>query len=288
MSDGKRVLVTGAAGGLGRHVVRHLHDLGHDVVALDVRPRDVELPVEVHEVDLAESDAAAAWMDGADGIVHLANHPNESVKPPRPLLAENLTMNVNVFQAAFEKSVPRVIFASSVQVIASEVRVSRTDSGFAHAYLPLDSDTPANPLNHYGMSKRLSENMLDMFVPLGLPSAVSFRFPWLCDPEQVQRAEQDAATTVDHPGAESRVRQMFSLLPKPEAARLLSLALDADLIGHHIYFPTETRHYRRMPIPQVIQRYYPDVALKHPIDQIETLVDVSKITTELGWSPSSD
>jgi len=288
MSEPKRVLLTGAAGGLGRHVCGELHGRGYDVVALDVRPREVDVPVEIHAVDLTQSDVAASWMQGVDAVVHLANHPNEKVKPPRPLLAENLTMNVNVFQAAFERSVPRVIFASSVQVIASEASVSRTESRFAHAYLPLDSDVPANPRNHYGMSKRLSENMLEMFCALGLPSAVSLRLPWLCEPQDLERAVERAPTTVEQPVGETRMRQMFSMLPKQEAARLIAMVIEADLPGHRIYFPSETRHYARMPLPEMIERYYPDVQLKRPADQINTLVDISKITEDIGWSPPAD
>src|SRR5829696_4377842 len=67
--DGKRVVVTGCASGIGEHVARQLTDLGAEVVGLDVRRPALQLK-EFHEVDLSDPasiDQAAATVASADG-----------------------------------------------------------------------------------------------------------------------------------------------------------------------------------------------------------------------------
>jgi NAD(P)-dependent dehydrogenase (short-subunit alcohol dehydrogenase family) len=73
--DGKRVVVTGCASGIGEHVARQLTDLGAEVVGLDVRGPALQLK-EFHEVDLSDPasiDQAAATIGGqVDALFNIA------------------------------------------------------------------------------------------------------------------------------------------------------------------------------------------------------------------------
>jgi NAD(P)-dependent dehydrogenase (short-subunit alcohol dehydrogenase family) len=73
--DGKRVVVTGCASGIGEHVARQLTDLGAEVVGLDVRRPALQLK-EFHEVDLSDPasiDQAAATVGGQiDALFNIA------------------------------------------------------------------------------------------------------------------------------------------------------------------------------------------------------------------------
>jgi NAD(P)-dependent dehydrogenase (short-subunit alcohol dehydrogenase family) len=73
--DGKRVVVTGCASGIGEHVARQLAELGAEVVGLDLRKPALQLK-EFHEVDLSDSasiDAAAATVGGqVDALFNIA------------------------------------------------------------------------------------------------------------------------------------------------------------------------------------------------------------------------
>jgi NAD(P)-dependent dehydrogenase (short-subunit alcohol dehydrogenase family) len=73
--DGKRVVVTGCASGIGEHVARQLTDLGAEVVGLDVRRPALQLK-EFHEVDLSDPasiDQAAATIGGqVDALFNIA------------------------------------------------------------------------------------------------------------------------------------------------------------------------------------------------------------------------
>jgi NAD(P)-dependent dehydrogenase (short-subunit alcohol dehydrogenase family) len=73
--DGKRVVVTGCASGIGEHVARQVTDLGAEVVGLDVRRPALQLK-EFHEVDLSDPasiDQAAATIGGqVDALFNIA------------------------------------------------------------------------------------------------------------------------------------------------------------------------------------------------------------------------
>jgi NAD(P)-dependent dehydrogenase (short-subunit alcohol dehydrogenase family) len=73
--DGKRVVVTGCASGIGEHVARQLTELGAEVVGLDMRRPALQLK-EFHEVDLSDTasiDRAAAMIGGqVDALFNIA------------------------------------------------------------------------------------------------------------------------------------------------------------------------------------------------------------------------
>lgn len=105
----KRVLITGAAGNLGRKLTNHLQGR-YDLQLLDIKTGGYS---DVQQADLAVWDPTwVAHFTGVDTVVHLAANPN-----PMPSWAELLESNmdtvVNVFNAAAQKGVKRVIYASS-------------------------------------------------------------------------------------------------------------------------------------------------------------------------------
>jgi len=73
--DGKRVVVTGCASGIGEHVARQLTELAAEVVGLDVRRPALQLK-EFHEVDLSDPasiDQTAATIGGqVDALFNIA------------------------------------------------------------------------------------------------------------------------------------------------------------------------------------------------------------------------
>ena len=73
--DGRRVVVTGCASGIGEHVARQLTELGAEVVGLDVQRPTLQL-TEFHQVDLADAasiDRVVAAIDGpVDALFNIA------------------------------------------------------------------------------------------------------------------------------------------------------------------------------------------------------------------------
>jgi dihydroflavonol-4-reductase len=113
-----RIVVTGAAGFIGRAVVRLLVARGDDVVAIVRDPLRVrDLPgVELVAGDLASIAQLRDQFAGADAVVHLAGIYRVGIPADeRPaMLDANLGTAKRVLDAALAAGVPRIIYASTV------------------------------------------------------------------------------------------------------------------------------------------------------------------------------
>ncbi|MEX0887314.1 MAG: NAD(P)-dependent oxidoreductase [Phycisphaeraceae bacterium] len=273
----QRVIVTGAVGRVGSVTASHLRERGHEVIATDVRPSDdPAAPVDV--LDLVDTQAVHDWIAAAraDAIVHLGNHP-----APQPRLGEarvynnNVAMNMNVFQAAHDLGIAKIVFASTIQVICSQPLPEGQRRPVEVAYLPLDGDTPPSPGNSYGLSKLASEQMLDYFEAIGPLEAVSLRFPALPDgpPDERRRSRLGP----------DKVGQGFAWLARRDAARLIAAVLDSSLPGHRRYLPAAAAPNSDEPVDRLLERHYQGVPRrKEPLDR---LVDISRIEADTGWTP---
>lgn len=152
-----RILVTGAAGTVGRRVVRRLLSQRHRVVAFDRRPlRRVGIDQRQMDMILREiTDSAAleAALSGVDAVIHLA-----AVIPPRADREPELARQVNVegtrtLVAVMERVAPRarLIYASSIAVYGDRLR----------APVITGDDAPApNAADHYGRQKLEAEGLV--------------------------------------------------------------------------------------------------------------------------------
>jgi UDP-glucose 4-epimerase len=122
-----RVLVTGAAGFIGSHMVDRLLSAGHSVVGFDnlstgqrrflesafVHPRFT-----FHEADLLDRDSLARAMEGAELVVHFAANADVrfGTEHPRKDLEQNTIATWNVLEAMREKGCKRIVFSSTGSV----------------------------------------------------------------------------------------------------------------------------------------------------------------------------
>lgn len=276
-----RVLVTGAAGSLGSHTVRVLHAAGHEIVATDAKtPSD--LPVEVRRADLLDYDALRPLLEGVEAVVHLGNH--ASVIPGEPLrtLRENVQMNAHVLHAAAEAKARMLLFASSVQVFASEEDPHRRPWAPAPLpYLPYDGDVPPAPGNHYALSKEATETMLRYFSRRHDMAVVALRFPAMYELEDLRDAEAAEPEPL-------QVLRAFSYMSFLDAARLTEAIVRAGpqkLPGYRVYFPAAPDNLTGRQATELVREHYAGVPLRVPMERLESLVDVSRITADTGWTP---
>ncbi|MGD2173943.1 MAG: NAD(P)-dependent oxidoreductase [Candidatus Brocadiaceae bacterium] len=279
------VLVTGAAGNLGSQVCKALWDAAFEVRTVD-RAYRADLPVPVRVVDLLNETAIYGPVEGCDAVVHLANHPHpHSVRPGQRLYAENVRMNMNVFQAAADVGARKLVYSSSVQVLAG----SRHDEeGVGEpsclAYLPIDGDAPARPGNAYALSKEAGEAQLRYFARRneGM-SCTAIRYPFLMREEWMDWVRRHLRSEGSR--RLGNLDEAFSYLAVPDAASLVVAVLERQESGYHQLFPAAPDNYLGMPIPELIEKYYPDVPLRIPAEQMTGLVDISAIEERLGWKP---
>jgi nucleoside-diphosphate-sugar epimerase len=270
------VTVTGAAGKLGIHVCRALVNAGHGVRATDKLSRR-RVPVKLELADLLDREACYRLVAASDAVVHLANYSDMVISDAQKLFNENVAMNMNVFQAALSSGVSRVIFASSIQVLGGH-GLANGDPSDAVPYLPLDGDAPANPRNAYALSKQVGEILLEYVSRQSQISCVAIRYPWLI--EQARRALPRKTRA-----RASHFEGVFSYLSYADAASLVLAILRNPLPGFRIYLPAHPEPRRTESPIDLIREYYPGVPLRRPLEEIESLVDISRIQNETGWSP---
>ncbi len=280
-----KVLVTGAAGRLGRYCVADLIASGLEVVATDRRQNDSDnLPVNI--VDLLDTAAVAEMMRGIQAVVHLGNHPGVLACSKDRIFHENVAMNMNVFLAALNHGIKKIVFASSIQVIASETPEFTPACPPPYvSYLPLDSDSPAQPGNVYALSKWIGETMLrDYFVPAGM-DAVALRFPTLVDLSRLERLwRHNLEIQVQQRPASARISQGFGALMFEDAARLMTRLLSVPTPGYRVYLPAVSVSPIN-DISELIDTYYRGVPQRRPPAEMSSLIDISRIEKEIGWRP---
>lgn len=149
----KTILVTGAAGFIGSHLVRELRRRCNRVTCL-VRPgenisRIADLDCRIHYGDLLDKTTLAGAVAGADIIFHLAAVMGGVA--PKTLFLVNYQGTKNLVETCREQdmALERFIFASSVTVMGP--------SGKDHL---LNEDAPCRPLSVYGRSKLAAEEYL--------------------------------------------------------------------------------------------------------------------------------
>ena len=146
-----RLLLTGAAGGLGT-ALRERLKANCDVLRLSDRGKlgTAGPAEEVSVADLADAQAIYQTVQGCDAIVHMGGMSQEG--PFEPILQGNILGVYNLYEAARQHGVKRVIFASSNHV-----------TGF---YRQDEVITPAHPARRtglYGVSKAFGEDLSRMY-----------------------------------------------------------------------------------------------------------------------------
>lgn len=153
----RKVLVTGGAGYVGSHIVRHLVESGRDVVVLDDLSHGHRAAIGrasfVHADfgDAAALDAVLA--DGVDAVVHMAGSclVGESMSDPASYYENNLAKTLILLDAMRRHDVKAIVFSSSAAVYGEPREI------------PIREENPTLPTNPYGETKLAVERMLGWY-----------------------------------------------------------------------------------------------------------------------------
>jgi nucleoside-diphosphate-sugar epimerase len=151
----RMILVTGAAGLVGRHVVERLSERGLPVRTFDIRHRPGE--------DVRDPQAVADALQGVTGILHLAavSRVVHGERDPENCRATNLGGLKAVIDAALTaRARPWLVFVSSREVYGDAAQVPATE------------DAPFCPLNVYARTKVMGEQMVGAARDTGLTANV--------------------------------------------------------------------------------------------------------------------
>ena len=160
----EKVLVTGAGGFIGGHLIASLLEQGHDVRAVDTKEPDAWY--QVHEdadnrrSDVSEPEACREAMRGVDAVYNLAADMGGMgfIEANKALCMLSVLINTHMLIAAREAGVGRYFFSSSACVYAAEHQTSPDVTALK------ESDAyPAMPEDGYGWEKLFSERMCRHF-----------------------------------------------------------------------------------------------------------------------------
>ena len=165
------ILVVGGAGYIGSHMVKRLLESGHDVSVLDNLSnghRDAVMGGRFTEGDVADRELVTRLMTASrfDAVMHFASciEVGESVRDPATYYRNNVVGTKALLDAMLECDIGHFIF-SSTAAIFGEPR-----------YAPIDETHPKNPINPYGRSKLMVEQILEDYDRAYDFKSVSLRY----------------------------------------------------------------------------------------------------------------
>ncbi|MCX4678116.1 NAD(P)-dependent oxidoreductase [Streptomyces sp. NBC_01433] len=200
----RTVLLTGAAGGLGTLMRGLLPAYGYELRLFDITP--VEGEPDAITADLGDKEALRAAVRGVDAIIHLAGISLEASFDK--ILRANIEGTYNLYEAAREEGVRRVVFASSNHVI-----------GYTPPPAPGDPLIPIGatrrPDTFYGLSKSFGEDLAQLY--------------W--DRHGIETVSVRIGSCFARP---SSVRMLSVWMSPGDGARLFHAALTAEGVGHTV------------------------------------------------------
>ena len=200
-----RILMTGAAGGLGQAMRERLKG-NCTVLRLSDRADlgAAQAQEEVIVADLADAGAVLSLMQNVNAVVHFGGVATEGHFGP--ILQANIIGVYNLYEAARKQGCKRIVFASSNHV-----------TGFYKQSETITADMPARPDGLYGLSKAFGEDLSRMYFD--------------------RYGIETACVRIGSSFPEPRDRRMLaSWLSYDDLHRLITACLTTPVLGHSIIF----------------------------------------------------
>ena len=273
------IVVTGAAGRLGRMVVHLLVDQAREVLATDRLDAD-DLPVDFVRCDLADADAVESLLQDAESVVHMGAIPGPLREDPKVIFDNNVSSTFNVMMSAAELGLRRVVFSSS----AFGMGWAHEGNAFVPLYLPLDEEHPMMPFESYGLSKQVGENIGRMIARSSDTTVVSLRFTNVALPE-VQAEFPWPAPTPENP----LTLVMWAYADARDVAEAHVLALDASIEEYEAFMIAQPSSRFKEPTVDIVRNNFGDrVEIREGLNGAASVISTEKAQRLLRWRPRYD
>lgn len=269
----KRVVVTGGSGHAGWPVALHLHEQGYEVQIADrMRPPHEDVPYKL--ADLDDLGQVYGCLVGADAVIHLAAIPRPSYHTPEIVFRTNILSTFNLFEAAVQLGVRRVVYGSSVSVLGFPF-FSRP---LSPVYAPIDEDHPKLPQDAYGLSKYLGEEIASAAVRRSNLSVISLRMPWIHTPETFRG---QLGPMQAHPA--EGATNLWSYIDTRDVAAACDLALKVELAGHEALFIAAVNTFMPTPSADLMREFYPETEIRPELTGTAAILSSAKAGRVLGF-----
>lgn len=290
----KKVFFTGAGGFIAGHAIPMLLERDYSVVIFDNmtrgnRDRVNELvatgKVELVEKDVRYGGGVREAMRGCTHAIHFATVSiNKSIADPHESIDINMTGNHNVFAAAADEGVERLVFASSASVYGDPKK------------LPMHEDDPLDPLTPYCISKRAGEDLLRFYQRHKGLSWNALRFFNVYGPGQ--RIEAYYTSVINHfiqrlraglpPVIDGKGEQSMDFVHVTDLAKAVVLALESEQANVPINIGTGIDTSVATLAKILINAVGVDVEPQfNPRDVLVSrrAADIARAREVLGWAP---
>jgi UDP-glucose 4-epimerase len=166
-----KIFIIGGAGYIGSHMVKVAHKVGYDVVTIDnlsTGHQDAVLYGEFELCDILDTVKLGKLFKKhkPDAVMHFSAYSlvGESVSNPYKYYNNNVSGTLSLLKAMIDNNCMKLIFSSSAAIFGNP------------EYTPIDETHPKNPINPYGKSKLMVEEMLKDFESAYGLRYVSFRY----------------------------------------------------------------------------------------------------------------
>lgn len=268
----QRVCVTGATGKAGRAVVAELREHGYHVAPTDIRAGRGSGTL---QADLTDYGQAVEALSQADAVVHLANIPAPELSTPAVTFNSNITMNFNVFQAAAQLKLDRVVWASSETTLGLPFDVPPR-------YAPADEEHYPLPTSTYALSKVASETIASHFAQWSGIPYIALRLSNIMAPDDYQEFPSFWADP------QARKWNLWGYIDERDAAAAARLALEAPadaVTGNPAFIIAAADTVMNRPSAALLAEAFPDVRLTREIPEFGTLLDIDRARRVLGFEP---
>ena len=296
-----RILVTGGAGFIGSNIVESLladENVEHVRVLDNLATGSTDniggfytsSRFEFVQADIRDYSACLHACDGIDLITHQAalGSVPRSIDDPLTTNEVNITGTLNVFTAAREKKIKRIVYAASSSTYGD------------HPALPKVEDTIGRPLSPYAVTKYVNELYADVFARTYKMEFIGLRYFNVFGPKQNPKGPYAAVIPLftesllngQSPviNGDGKISRDFTFIANVVQANLLSLFTENSNAVNQVYnigFGQQTSllqlvHFLKKITGSGIE---PTHAPERVGDVKHSLADISKAKTLLGYDP---
>jgi nucleoside-diphosphate-sugar epimerase len=275
-----KILITGAAGLIGKEVTKGLVAAGHEVLATDLVKDDLSPAQKFVVGDLVSADFISQLDFHCDAIVHLGSIPRPGIDSDEKVLHNNVMGTYHMFANAVKNKVPLVIYASSLSIY-----------GFAWSgpwtspdYVPVDEKHPLHHYESYALSKEVNERSADMWAHRSETAFVGLRFPHTHTHSvfaEMAQQMRDGDKAILEQGA----KIFWAYLDLRDAVQGILTVIEKGAKGSKTYNFAAPDTYAHKPTREMMAEFHPTSEVVSPLSGYDSIIDCSEWLSEYGYQP---
>ena len=272
-----KIAVTGGSGKLGRAVVAHLRENGHEVLVIDRVAERSETSVVVDLTDYGQVADVLQGLDdrhgGLDAVVHLAAIPAPGLAPDAAIFHNNMLSTYNVLQAARRAGIKRIVTASSETVLGLPFETPPP-------YIPVDEEYDTRPESTYSLTKHLEEELARKLVRWDPElSITALRFSNVMSPEDYAEfaSWQDDASI--------RKWNLWGYIDGRDGGQAVLRALERNKLGYDVFIIAAADTVMERDNASLVAEVFPGVDVRGDLGEHDTMLSITKARRDLGFEP---